>query len=663
MAEFEFLKSLIIILGVSAVALFILNKFRIPSVAGFLIAGVLIGPHGLELIKDIRLVEIFAEIGVVLLLFTIGLEFSLKKLLALRKTIFVGGLLQVLITFLIVFALSNAGGKDVNTSLILAFLIPLSSTAIVMKLLFERAEIDSPHGRISLGLLIFQDFCVVIFMLMIPLLAGGDKGIKEIMLVLIKSAAIIAAVIISARWLVPRALHQIVHTKMRELFIISIIFICLGAAYLTFKLGLSLALGAFIAGIIISESEYSYQAVSDILPFKESFNGLFFISVGMLMNISFFASNLSAVLLAVLVIILLKTLTSTIAVLIMGSNLRVSLHTGLILSQIGEFSFVLAVAALKAGLITEGTYQYFLSTAIITMLLTPIFLYISPQVSIWVTSRKLLARLQETKASAEMSKAGDRKNDHVIIIGFGINGRNLAMVLKDLEVPYVVLEMNSRTVSKWRGEGEPIFYGDGTSQEILQKLGIKRAKAVVVSISDPSAARKIVMTARKANPGIYLAVKTGYLAEVQDLLSIGADEVIPAEFETSIQLFSRVLQFYHMPGALIEKYARKFRKDHYRLFVKGETPKRLFHDTIAVMPDVDYESHVVEKDSPSVGSSVRELDIQQKTGAHVIAVKRGGETIKGLLADLIFQEGDIVFLIGDKSSLENACRLFFKGKM
>jgi len=663
MAEFEFLKSLIIILGISAVALFILNKFGIPSIVGFLIAGILLGPHGLELIKDVHLVEIFAEIGVVLLLFTIGLEFSLKKMLALRKTIFAGGMLQVLITSLIVFAFSKAAGKDINTSLILAFLIPLSSTAIVMKLLFDRAEIDSPHGRISLGLLIFQDFIVVIFMLMIPLLAGADKGIKEIAWVLMKSAGIIAAVIISSRWLVPRALHQIVHTKMRELFIISIIFICLGAAYLTYQLGLSLALGAFIAGLIISESEYSYQAISDILPFKESFNGLFFISVGMLMNLNFFISNLSAVMLAVLVIILLKTFASTIAVFIIGGNLRVSLHSGLILSQIGEFSFVLAVAALKAGLITEAVYQYFLSTAIITMLLTPLFLYLSPQVSIWITSRKLLARLQEMKASAEMSKAVDRKTDHVIIIGFGINGRNLALVLKDLEVPYIILEMNSRTVSKWRKEGEPIFYGDGTSHEILHKLGIKMAKAVVVSISDPSAARKIVMTARKANPGIYLAVKTGYLAEVQDLLAIGADEVIPAEFETSIQLFSRVLQFYHMPNSLIEKYAWKFRKDHYRLFVKGETPKRLFHDTIAVMPDVDYESHVVEKDSPSVGRSVKELDIQQKTGAHVIAVKRGGETIKGLLADLIFQQGDIVFLIGDKSSLENACRLFFKGKM
>lgn len=662
MAEFEFLKSLIIILGISAIALFVLNKFRIPSIVGFLIAGVLLGPHGLELIKDLRLVEIFAEIGVVLLLFTIGLEFSLKKLLALRKTIFVGGMLQVLITFLFVLAISNALGKDLNTSLILAFLVPLSSTAIVMKLLFDRAEIDSPHGRISLGLLIFQDFCVVLFMLMIPLLAGAERGINEIALVLIKSAGIIAAVIISSRWLVPRALHQIVHTKMRELFIISIIFICLGAAYLTYRLGLSLALGAFIAGLIISESEYSYQAISDILPFKESFNGLFFISVGMLMNLNFFISNFPIVMLAVLVIILLKTFTSAAAVLIMGSNLRVSLHSGLILSQIGEFSFVIAVAALKAGLITEGTYQYFLSTAIITMLLTPLFLYISPQVSIWITSRKMLARLQERKAFTEVSKTIDRKSDHVIIIGFGINGRNLAMVLKDLEVPYVILEMNSQTVSKWRKEEEPIFYGDGTSQEILHKLGVKIAKAVVISISDPSAARKIVMTARRINPGVYIAVKTGYLTEVQDLLAIGADEVIPAEFETSIQLFSRVLQFYHMPGDLIEKYARKFRKDHYRLFVKGETPKRLFHDTIAVMPDVDYESHVVEKNSPSVGCTVKELAIQQKTGALVIAVKRGGETIKGLLADFVFQQGDMVFLIGDKSSLENTYMLFFKGK-
>jgi CPA2 family monovalent cation:H+ antiporter-2 len=657
MVEFEFLRSLVVIFGISAIIVFILNKLRTPSIVGFLIAGILLGPHGLELISNVHLVEIFAEIGVVLLLFTIGLEFSLKKLLTLRKAIFVGGLLQVFITALAVFLLANFFIQRTNTSLILGFLIALSSTAIVMKMLFDRAEIDSPHGRISMGILIFQDLFVVMFILMIPILAGTHKGFLEIFLVLIKSFGIITAVIISARWLVPKALHQIVHTRIRELFVISIIFICLGTAFLTHKLGLSLALGAFIAGLVISESEYSYQAISDILPFKDSFNGLFFISIGMLMDLDFFLSSIGTIMLIVAIIILLKTLTSTFAVFLTGSNLRISLHSGLILSQIGEFSFVISITALQAGLITESSYQFFLSSAIITMLLTPLFITLSPQV--WAASRKLLARLQGMRAHAGITKEQDKKTDHVIIIGFGLNGRNLALVLKELEVPYVILELNSQTVTKMRKEGEAIFYGDGTSQEILHKLGIERARAVVIVISDPSATRKIVKTARRLNSHIYIVVSTRYLAEVEDLLSIGADEVIPAEFETSIELFSRILNFYHMPKTLIGQYSDKFRKDHYRLFIKGETPKRLFHDTIAVMPNVDYESYIIESGSPAMNSSVKTLDIQNKTGAHMIAVRRGNKTILGLSSDFIFQKGDIIFLIGDKSSLENANRLFF----
>lgn len=660
MAEFEFLKSLIIILGVSAVSVFILNKFKVPSIVGFLIAGVLIGPHGLELIRNVHLVNVFAEIGVILLLFTIGLEFSLKNLLKLRKAIFLAGFSQVLITSLLFFFLATTFGQKTETSLVLGPLIALSSTAIVMKLLFDRAEIDSPHGRISLGILIFQDLSVVFFILMIPMLSGTHKGIREMAEVLIKAGGIIAAVIVSARWLVSSALHQIVHTKMRELFIISIIFLCLGTAFLTYKLGLSLALGAFIAGLIISESEYSYQAISDILPFKDSFNGLFFISVGMLMDINFFLSNFATVMFIVISVIILKTLTSTGIIFLIGSDLRVSLHSGLILSQIGEFSFVLSVAALKVGLITESIYQFFLSSAVITMLLTPLFVSLSPQISTLVTSQKLLRRLQTIRAHREVSS--DKRTEHVIIIGFGLNGRNVALVLKELEVPYVILELNSQTVTEWREKGEPIFYGDATSQDILHKLGIERAKAMVISISDPSATRKIVKTARGLNPKIYVVVKTAYIAEVQDLLSLGADEVIPAEFETSIELFSRILQFYHMPKLLIAQYAERFRRDHYRMFIKGETPKRLFHDTIAIMPDVDYESFIIEKGSPAINSSIKELNIQKETGSLVIAVKRGGEMCQGILSDFIFKEGDIVFLIGDISSLEKANELFFRSK-
>ena len=658
MVELEFLKSLVIIFGLSGIVVFILDRLRVPSVVGFLIAGILLGPHGLELIKDVHLVEVFAEIGVILLLFTIGLEFSLKSLLTLRRAILAGGFLQVFLTSLIVFLISYSSGIGINTSMVFAFLISMSSTAIVMKMLFDRAEMDSPHGRISVSILIFQDLCVVLFMLMIPVLAGTDKEFTRVFWVLLKSVGIVIAIIVSARWLIPKALHQIVHTRKREIFVTSIIFICLGTAFLTYKLGLSLALGAFIAGLVISESEYSYQAISDILPFKDSFNGLFFISVGMLMDINYFITHLPAVALIVAAVIVLKTVATTAAMTMMGNHLRVSLHSGLILAQIGEFSFVLSVTALKAGILTDGDYQLFLSSAIITMLLTPLFVALSPRVSTWVTSRRLLQRLQRTRTGAEITGVRTRKTDHVIIVGFGLNGRNLSFVLKELEVPYVILELNNQTVTAMRSKGEPIFYGDGTSPEILHKMGVERARVLVVAISDPTATRKIVKIARELNPRLYTVVRTRYLAEVEDLLGLGADEVIPEEFETSIELFSRVLQFYNMPRTLIEQYAERFRKDHYRLFIKGETPKRLFHDTIALMPDVDYESYVVRSGSPAVGSSIKDLDIRNRTGALVIAVKRGEKMMQGPGADFVFQEGDIIFLIGDESSLKQAAGLF-----
>jgi CPA2 family monovalent cation:H+ antiporter-2 len=446
MLEFAFLKSLVIIFGLSAVVVFILGKFRIPSIIGFLAAGVLLGPYGLELIKDIHLVEIFAEIGVVLLLFTIGLEFSFKNLLALKKTIFFGGFLQVSFAGLAVFFLSQFTGQDTDTSIILGGLTALSSTAIVLKLLFDRAEIDSPHGRVSLGILIFQDFCVVLFILLIPMLKGAHSSTVDVAWIIGKSIGFIAAVIVSARWIVPNALHQIVHTRMRELFVISIIFICLGTAYLTYELGFSLALGAFIAGLVVSESEYSYQAIADILPFKDSFNGLFFISVGMLMDVQFLWANLGSVMLFVCVLIIIKIFTTTAAAFFTGSNLRVSLHSGLILAQVGEFSFVLAVTALKQDLITDNTYQLFLSSAIISMLITPLFVAVSSNVSTWVTSRRLLARVQAMREHEKSPNANDGKTDHVIIIGYGVNGRNLTLVLKELEVPYTILELNSQTV-------------------------------------------------------------------------------------------------------------------------------------------------------------------------------------------------------------------------
>src|SRR3990172_377549 len=387
--EYEFLKSLVIILGISAIIVFILGRIKVSSIAGFLFAGVILGPHGLKLIKDIHNVEVLADIGIILLMFTIGLEFSLKNLLMMRRSVFGGGLLQVFITSASVTLLSfMLLDYRMNVAVFTGFLISLSSTAIVMKILHEKGELYTPHSRMSLGILIFQDLCVVPFMLLIPILAGNGGGISDIIYIILKAAIVIGIVLFSANWGVPHIMHQIVNTRSRELFVITIILLCLGTAFVTSLFGLSLALGAFLAGIVISESEYASQAISDILPFKESFTGIFFISVGMLLNLSFLRSHIWTISSIVILIIFIKIITAAVSASIAGQSLQNSIHTGFFLSQVGEFSFILAVAGKTSGLITDEIYQLFLAASVLTMIATPFVINISSPFSLWLVSRK-----------------------------------------------------------------------------------------------------------------------------------------------------------------------------------------------------------------------------------------------------------------------------------
>ncbi|MBI5205257.1 MAG: cation:proton antiporter, partial [Nitrospirae bacterium] len=453
--ELEFLKALVVIFGVSAFVVFILGRLNIPSIVGFLIAGIILGPHGFGFIKDVHKVELLAEIGVILLMFTIGLEFSMRNLMMLRAQVIGGGITQVTLTTGLVVLLSFFFLKQgLNAAIFNGFLVALSSTAIVLKLLMDRAEINSPHGRTSVGILIFQDLCVIPFMLFVPVLAGTGGGIEDIAFTMLKAFMVVGAVLFAARWAVPHILHEVVKTRSRELFVITIILLCIGTAFLTSKLGLSLALGAFLAGIVISESEYASQAISDILPFKESFTGMFFISVGMLMDTGFLVNNVLTVISVVFAILILKSITGTLSASLMGQSIRVSMQSGLYLSQIGEFSFVLAVVGRSAGLLSEYAYQLFLSSSVLTMILTPFIASASPSVSAWLVSRHLLKRLERMKRGREKESYPAKKSDHVVIVGFGINGRNLARVLRESGIPYVVLEMNANTVKKMKEKGE-----------------------------------------------------------------------------------------------------------------------------------------------------------------------------------------------------------------
>ena len=651
--EVEFLKALVIIFGVSALVVFLLQRLKIPSIVGFLIAGVILGPHGFEFIRDVHKVEQLAEMGVILLMFTIGLEFSLKNLVMLRSQVIGGGMLQVSMTSGIVTLLSYFFFQQkINIAVFYGFLIALSSTAIVMKLLFDRGEINAPHGRMSLGVLIFQDLCVVPFMLFIPILSGSEGGFGDITFTIVKAFLVVGLVIFSARWAVPHILHEVVSTRSRELFVITIILLCLGTAFLTSKLGLSLALGAFLAGIVISESEYASQAISDILPFKESFTGLFFISVGMLMDIGFLAKNTVSVITVVCAILILKATTGILSSYISGQPVRASIQTGLYLSQIGEFSFVLAVAGKTVGLLTEYAYQLFLSSSVLTMLFTPFIISVSPSLSAWLVSKSPLKRLEQIKRGRESYPA--KKSDHVIIIGFGINGSNLARVLRESGIPYVVLEMNTNTVKKMKKKGEPIYYGDGTSVEILHKMGIHKAKVLVVAISDAAATRMIAQAARLENPALYIIVRTRYIAEVDDLIKLGANEVIPEEFETSIELFSRVLHHYHIPRNVIIGHIDNTRKDSYSVLRTVELPTKHLAERYEFLKDIETETYLIKEPSKVDGHTVKELHLRTETGTTIIAVQRGDKIHQNPPPDFTLKSGDILLLIGKKKDINSA---------
>jgi len=656
--ETDILRSLVIILGVSALIVYALSSVKIPPLVGFLLAGVIIGPYGLGLLKDTHSVEIMAEIGVVLLLFTIGIEFSMSRLIRMKKAVVAGGISQVVLTIGLSALISYSVTGNLNMSIFLGFLIALSSTAIVLKMLTEKGEIDSPHGRMMVGILIFQDLCVVPLMLLIPSLAGATIDLIDIALKMGKAAFIIVAVLLSARLLVPRLLHQVVRTRSRELFISTVILLCLGIAYFTSKFGLSLALGAFLAGLVISESEYAHQATADILPFKESFMGLFFVSAGMLMNIGFVADNYLKVAAVVLLIFGLKLLTGTLSSLVSGSPLRTALHAGLGLAQIGEFSFVLAIAGKEAGLITEDFYQIFLSSTVVTMILTPFILKGAPLLSGWVASRHVMKRLTQMKKGSERAGHPAKRQGHVIIIGFGLNGMNLARVLAETEIPYVVLEMNPDTVQKMKKKGEPIYYGDATSLEILHNLSINKAKLLVIAISDPASTRRIVSIARHENPGIFIVVRTRYLVEVEELKALGANEVIPEEFETSIEIFSRVLHQYNFPGNIILDMAEKIRSNSYTALRNVALPKHHLFEKSEWLPEIEVDSYKVPAGSFMTGKSISDLQLRKITGVTVIAVRRDAEVISNPAPDFRFKRDDIVLFTGEKEAMKAALQYF-----
>lgn len=658
MTDYSVLGNLLLIYTVSIAVVFLFHQLRLPSIAGFLVAGALIGPHGLNLISDIETVQVLAEIGIVLLLFTIGIEFSLKHLVSLRRLLLVAAPIQVGGVIAIALLVGLSAGLPAPQAIFWGFLLSLSSTAIVLKALAASGDSDSPYGRATIGILVFQDLAVVPMILLTPILASpSDGALVSILLTLGESILVVGCIVAGAWFAVPMLLEHIVRSRSRELFLLTVIVMCLGIAWLTSLGGLSLALGAFIAGLVISESEYSHQAIAEVLPFRDSFNSLFFVSIGILMDWRILMEYPIVVVGLLVLVLLVKFLTGAAAVLAVSMPPRSAVMTGIALAQVGEFSFILAQVGQDDKLLSGAPYQIFLAVSVCSMIITPLLMQLSPHIGRRLEAVQRLHHWFPGQTTAHVLETEGRHlriKDHVIIVGYGLNGRNLARVLGETEVPYIALDLDGETVRREAAHGLPLYYGDATNPNVLRHVKVEDARVLVVAISDPFMARRTVQVARSLNAKIHIVVRTRYLRELEELHQLGADDVVPEEFETSIEIFALVLRTYNMPQDFVTRKAEQVRREGYALLRRSELPELAHHLRGGTLADVEVETCRIEEHSPAADKTILQLALRPKTGASIIALTRSGVTESNPSENTKLLAGDIVVLLGAREEIRRA---------
>ena len=645
----HFLQQAVVVLGAAVAVLLACHRLRVPPIAGLLVTGLVIGPSGTGLVDDDEAIHVLAEIGVVLLLFAIGLELSFEKLRQARRPFFLGGGAQALLTVAAAFLAASWFGVRPASAVFIGFVITLSSTAIVLKLYDERREGGSPHGRVALAILLFPDFLIVPMIVLTPVLGGeAAASPRDLAARFGASLAAVVLVFLAARYLMPGLFHHFVRTRIRELFVLGALGLCLAMAWLTYSLGFSLALGAFVAGIIVSETEYSHQVVADMGPFRDVFASVFFVSIGMLVDLRWAAGHALAVLALAAAIITVKALTCGAAVAFLRFPARTVAAVALALAQIGEFSFVLMEVGRVHGLLPGESYQLLLSAAVVTMLATPGLLRLGPAAAV------LWHRLRKTPLPEDAPAAAAARKDHVIVVGFGVGGRLLARVLREVRIPYVVVELNGETVRRASAEGEPMIYGDATRREILEHAGIERASVVVFAVNDPTSLALCVPLARQLNPAVQIIVRTRMLSEIDDLRRRGADQVVAEEFETAIEIFTRVLTRFHVPRNVVRAQTRALRGEDYRMLRAPSLAAGVSDAVLEALVAGTTDIYRVDAASAAAGKTLRDLDLRRHTGASVIAVVRGETTYSNPAADLVIEPGDDLVLVGNHQEVDRA---------
>ena len=635
--ELTALFALCVIVGV------LFQRIRLPTIVGFLTVGALIGPNGLALVQQTDLVEQLAEIGVVMLLFTVGTELSITRLAHLKRAILVGGGLQIGLTIAFGALAAHFGGMGWDRAIFLGFLLSLSSTAAITKLLGERGEMNAPASRLAIATCVAQDLAVVPMLLLIPVLGGASSGVGGAILDTLGSMALLAGLALVAWFVVPRILDIVARTRSRELFLLTVIAQCLLLALATGALGLSLALGAFLSGLVIGTSDHHHQAVTEVEPFRDALSSLFFLSIGMLFDAHTIVEAPVFLGVALGAVVLGKAFLAFIAIRVLGMPGWTSVRSALMLAQVGEFSFVLAQLGSEQALLTESSRRVFLVVAVASIALTPALFALG----------RIYGRTQRSERRGPIEDGGQ-----VVVIGFGPAGLGLVRSLATAKIPTRVVELNPDTVTRARKDGVDIVRGDATRVSVLEAVGIRRARLLVIATNDPESTRRTVTLARRLAPGLHILVRTNYLGDVPELEALGADEIVPQELETGVELTARALRHFLVPDDEIEKSVQAIRSAAHGIRKVGPSPRGTTARIAQYVPGLSVIAFRVEAGSRIEGHTLGESHVRRDTGLSVVAIQRDGTTDIGIGPETVVRTGDVVVGIGAETARAAAAPLF-----
>lgn len=659
MRELMLIQDLSIVWLAALIAGCICVGLRLPVITGYILAGIVIGPYGIKLINNPEQVDVLADLGVALLLFALGVELSLRQIFSSAGKSILAGLTQIVLTMALAWAAAVLFGFALTApqGFLFGCICALSSTVIVTKVLMDRGEADATHGKILVAILLVQDLSLVPLISILPALkdAGNGDPITGLIFAMLKGAGLIAVIFWSATKLVPPFLERVAHSGSRELFLLTVLSVCLGVALLSNAVGLSLALGAFLAGIMVSESPYGHRAFSDLLPLRDLFATVFFVSVGMLVNPSFVAGHMLEVVLFVVLLIFAKTILGMISALLVTKSIWSALLVGVGLAQVGEFSFILATLGYRAGLINIELYNLFFAAAVVSIIASPLLMFTVPRLLrklTWFRARNVERRLTDRQAGPIKEL-----HDHVILCGFGRVGRNLGMVLKAHEIPFVVVETNGAILADLQAREIPHVYGEASSLVVLLRANLRKANCLVVTIPDPIAATTIIGMARHYNQEIKIIARAHRTEDIEIFRATGANAVVQPEFEASLEICRVTLVGINRPSEEIQQALNDLRMQRYTVF-QSDISEPLISRALGLAQD-DYVGVWFRLDSEQVsGKSIIDLDVRKRSGATVLAIKRDDSVIPHPDSSVTLDIGDELYVFGGSEQLATFERIF-----